>query len=162
SDDRASPVPRAGGELDAGVRLHGRHARQAGLLDGGAGRHRWPGEGGRSGVHAGRRRRRLLPRLGARGAGSVRPVPDRRGGGDGHGRGDPGRRAAHRLSGDTRRVSENLDLVRAIFSRWEEGDFGSAEWADPEIEFAMIGGLTTGEWTGIDAMTEAWAALLKA
>jgi ketosteroid isomerase-like protein len=59
-------------------------------------------------------------------------------------------------------MSENLDLVRAIFSRWEEGDFGSAEWADPEIEFAMIGGLTTGEWTGIDAMTEAWAALLRA
>jgi hypothetical protein len=31
--------------------------------------------------------------------------------------------------------SENVELTRRIYRRWEEGDFSSVEWAHPEIEF---------------------------
>jgi ketosteroid isomerase-like protein len=66
------------------------------------------------------------------------------------------------LSGDTRAVSSNLDLVKSIYAAWERGDWRSAEWADPEIEFEMIGGLMEGRWTGVEEMGKAWAAMLSA
>jgi ketosteroid isomerase-like protein len=59
-------------------------------------------------------------------------------------------------------VSSNLDLVRSIFAGWERGDWSSADWADPEIEFAMIGGLVEGRWTGIAEMGRAWGTMLNA
>jgi hypothetical protein len=37
-------------------------------------------------------------------------------------------------------MSANLDLVRWIYAGLGSGDFGSAEWADPQIEFVMAEG----------------------
>jgi ketosteroid isomerase-like protein len=59
-------------------------------------------------------------------------------------------------------MSENLELVKSIFAEWERGDWSSAQWADPEIEFEMIGGLMEGRWTGVAEMGKAWGAMLAA
>jgi ketosteroid isomerase-like protein len=55
--------------------------------------------------------------------------------------------------------SANLDLVCSIFAAWEQGDYSSVEWADPEIEFALADGPDPGSWTGVDGMVEGWRAL---
>ncbi len=52
-------------------------------------------------------------------------------------------------------MSENLDLVRSIYEAAEHGDFGLADWADPEIEHVTVEGADAGSRTGRSGLRRA-------
>jgi ketosteroid isomerase-like protein len=51
-------------------------------------------------------------------------------------------------------VSANVDLVRSIYATWEGGEYGSAEWAHPEIDFVIADGPAPGRWKGLAGLAE--------
>ena len=58
--------------------------------------------------------------------------------------------------------STNVKLVRSICAAWERGDYSSAQWADPEIEYVVADGPAPGSWTGVASMTAGWCDVLRA
>jgi ketosteroid isomerase-like protein len=59
-------------------------------------------------------------------------------------------------------MSENLDLVRSIYAAWERGDWGSASWAHPQIEYVMVDEPGSQTYRGVAAMGDAWRGFLSA
>ena len=61
-----------------------------------------------------------------------------------------------------RTCAANLELVRSISAAHERGDFSSAEWAHPEIEFVILGGPEPVTRIGIAQMAESWRGWVSA
>jgi ketosteroid isomerase-like protein len=59
-------------------------------------------------------------------------------------------------------TSENLDMLRSIYLGWERGDFNSAAWADPDIEYLVVDGPEPGRRNGLAGMAEGWRDWLRA
>jgi ketosteroid isomerase-like protein len=59
-------------------------------------------------------------------------------------------------------MSENRDLVRSIHARWERGDFSSASWDDPEIDYEWADGPARGRCKGFFAMNAVWREFASA
>ena len=57
---------------------------------------------------------------------------------------------------------ENVELVRSIRAAWDRGDFSSAEWAHPEIEFVIADGPSPGKWMGVAGMAEGFRSIVSA
>jgi ketosteroid isomerase-like protein len=58
-------------------------------------------------------------------------------------------------------MSENVELVRSIYADWERGDYSSAAWAQPDIEYVNADGPDRGTRVGLDGMAASWRRLLS-
>jgi ketosteroid isomerase-like protein len=56
----------------------------------------------------------------------------------------------------------NLDLVRSIFADWERGDFGSADWAHPQIRLEVVGGTSEANFSGLTEMAAGFRGFVTA
>ncbi len=59
-------------------------------------------------------------------------------------------------------MGTNLDLVRSIVAPWERGDYSSAEWADPQLEFVLADLPDAGVQRGSAAAGGTWRDFLDA
>jgi ketosteroid isomerase-like protein len=59
-------------------------------------------------------------------------------------------------------ASRNVEVVRGIYDAWEPGDYSSADWADPSIEYVFADGPDPGTVTGLAEMAEAVRVWLSA
>ena len=58
-------------------------------------------------------------------------------------------------------ASTNLELVHSIYAAWGRGDFSSADWADPEIDFVFADGPEPGRWKGLKPMSDRYGDWLR-
>jgi ketosteroid isomerase-like protein len=58
-------------------------------------------------------------------------------------------------------VPANVELVRSIYAAWERGDYSSAQWAHPEIEYVMADSPDAGTRRGLAGMAEGWRGFLS-
>src|SRR5437870_1454883 len=59
-------------------------------------------------------------------------------------------------------TSANLDFVRSLFAAWERGDYSSADWAHPELEYVIADGPEPGGGKGLAGLAEAWGSWVSA
>ena len=59
-------------------------------------------------------------------------------------------------------MSGNLDLVRSIYAAWERGEFGSSDWAHPEMLYEYADGPSPGRWVGTEGMAVGFRDFLGA
>jgi ketosteroid isomerase-like protein len=58
-------------------------------------------------------------------------------------------------------TSANLELVRSIYPAWQRGDWSSADWADPEIDFVGADMLPVMRAKGLAGLAQAWREFLE-